>query len=236
MSAPVPPIAIAQIIARNVVPLAGVLFLGWRAGSVLLLYFLDTMLSITVIFAALMWVFGRTKPEGARLDAFKIAAATLFVTAFFAIPLGMPVFFVFAASDVHWRDLLEDPGLRTGAVMLAIAAFWSYVELWRALHTATPEQLRIKRRFALVFLRWIGVLMIIYFGLGIYFPVLVIAGYAALSIWSEIAPDRFLRAAGDAEDADDVDAPRQPGSNAATTPARAPRQQALLRKRRHRHS
>ena len=46
MTAPLPPIAIAQIVARNIVPLAGVLFLGWRAASVLLLYFADTMLAI----------------------------------------------------------------------------------------------------------------------------------------------------------------------------------------------
>ena len=38
-------IAIAQIVARNIVPLVGVLFLGWRAANVLLLYFLDTVRS-----------------------------------------------------------------------------------------------------------------------------------------------------------------------------------------------
>lgn len=230
--APVSPVAVAQIVARNIVPLAGVLFLGWRVGSVLLLYFLDTMLSIAVIMAGLMSVFARTDANAARLGPIKISMVAIFMAAFFAIPLGMPVFILLAANNIGWRELVNDPGLRTGALMQTLAALWSYVELLRALRIASPEQLRIKRRFALVLLRWIGVLMTIYIGLGVFLPVLVVVAYAALSIWSEIAPDKFLRSAGDTEDAADVGAP----GPTAVTPARAPPPQALLRKRRRRRS
>ena len=40
------PIAIGQIVARNLVPVVGILALDWSASTVLLLYFVDTMLSI----------------------------------------------------------------------------------------------------------------------------------------------------------------------------------------------
>jgi hypothetical protein len=51
------PIAIAQVVARNIVPLVGILVFHWSAGNVLLLYLLDTLLSMAVIFAGLMSTF-----------------------------------------------------------------------------------------------------------------------------------------------------------------------------------
>ena len=38
--------SIAQVVARNIVPLAGILFLGWNAQNVLIVYFADTLLTI----------------------------------------------------------------------------------------------------------------------------------------------------------------------------------------------
>ncbi|MDQ6619297.1 MAG: hypothetical protein M3Z31_06295 [Pseudomonadota bacterium] len=224
-----PPLAVAQIIARNIVPLAGVLFFGWRTGSVVLLYFVDTMLAITVLIGGLMSVYARDDPAGALLNNASVVAAALFTAAFLAIPLGAPVLILLASNDVHWQDLVNDPGIRTGLAMQAVTALWSYIGFSRALRVATPEQLRVKRRFALVFLRWVGVMMVMFSSIAMYLPVLVIAAYVALSIWEEIAPDHFLRAAGDVEDAASTDAAT------ATAEGSAPRPRGLLRRsRRHR--
>jgi len=86
--------------------------------------------------------------------------------------------------------------------------------------------LRLKRRFALVFLRWIVLLIVAFTGIGILFghygAFLFVLLYAGTSIFIEVAPDRFLRVMpGGAEDADPL-----PGENrpAAIPPAaRAPR-------------
>ena len=57
--------------------------------------------------------------------------------------------------------------------------------------------MRLKRRFALVFLRWIVVIAAVYLPLawmfGRYFPFVLVILYVATSIVTEIAPDRFLR-------------------------------------------
>ena len=47
------PLDIANTVARNLVPLGGILFLGWSAPTVLVLYFADTMFAIAVMFAGL---------------------------------------------------------------------------------------------------------------------------------------------------------------------------------------
>jgi len=52
--APFNPIVIVQAVARNIVPLVGIFALHWSTGNVLLLYLLDTVLSMAVIFAGLM--------------------------------------------------------------------------------------------------------------------------------------------------------------------------------------
>lgn len=219
-------VVIAQIVARNIVPLAGVLFLGWHAASVLLLYFIDTMLAIGVMVAGLMAVMPRYAPNVRAIGPIRIVAATLLLLAFMSVPLGMPLAIMFAANDVNWRELLADSGLRAGAIMQAAAAVWSYIDFTRALRDHSPDELRVKRRFALVFLRWVGVLMVMFTSVGIYFPVLVIAAYVAISIWEEIAPDHFLRAAGDTEDID--------AAATGATPEQARPRQAPLRRSRHR--
>ena len=204
------PVAIGEIVARNAVPVAGVLFLGWSAGNTLLLYFWDTLLAIGVIFAGLGSVFIRNEKGTAatingQAGAIGVAA---FLMAFFAIPMGVPLIFVLGPSGFDWRAALDDSSLRVGFVMQAITAVWSYAELYRALQARTPEDLRLKRRFALVFARWIALLVVIYTGIGLITgPLLFVVVYAGISIYVDIAPDRFLLAFGDRDDADPQAAP-----------------------------
>lgn len=210
------PLDLANVVVRNLVPVAGILFLGWSAPSILVLYFVDTMLAMAVIFAGLARHFAPA-PSGegiaSRVNAEAgIVAAALFITAFIAIPLGLPLLFVGAAADTNWREIFAEPSFRAGVVLQAIAAFWSAVGLYRALAAHTPEELRIKKRFALVFLRWIAVLMVMYSGLlflfGRFAPLVLVAVYAGTSIVIDIAPDRFLRMMpGGGEDAESAARP-----------------------------
>ena len=210
MTAPLAPLAFAQAIARHLVPVAGILFLGWKAGNVLLLYFADTLFACSVVAAGVLRHF-HPPPEGegwaSRVNAEAGALiGGLFVGAILALPLGVPLAFMLG-DGFAWRAALADPELRAGVLWQAIAAWWSYAELYRALLHSTPDQLRLKRRFALLFLRWMAVVIVAGTGLGALFgswgALVFVALYAVLSIWVEIAPDRFLRLmSGDAEHAD----------------------------------
>lgn len=209
---PFDPIAAGQVVARNLVPVIGILAFGWSASTVLLLYFVDTMLSIGVIFAGLMSWFGRGSVEdrwSSRLNAEAgYVAGAAFVTAFIAVPLGMPL--VFVGAWAGWGDvkaLFADPALQAGIAWQVVAAVGSYAGLWRELHFRSPEELRVKRRFSLVFLRWVVILLAVYSPIGWLFgrflPLVLVVLYAGASVVVEIAPDRFLRAMpGGAEDAD----------------------------------
>ena len=221
-AAPLSPLAVTNAVARNLVPLGGILFLRWSAANVLILYFVDTLLAMAVMFAGLMRHFlPPPTDEGwaARANAeVGYVGAALFICAFLAVPLGVPLIFMLMGSDVAWRELLADPAFRSGLVLQAVAAFWSCWNLYRALQTHTPEELRLKRQFALVFLRWLVVIMVSYFGIGLflgrYAAFFFVAIYTVATIMIDVAPDRFLRAMpGGAEDADPL-----PGTSNPFTP------------------
>ena len=67
------------------------------------------------------------------------------------------------------------------------------------MRTHAPEELHLRPRFALVFMRWVVVIMATYFILDILPPsepvlLLLVVAYIGGSIFAEISPDRFLRA------------------------------------------
>ena len=195
----------------------------------LILYFLDTLLAMAVMLAGLMRYFlPPPKDEGwaARANAeVGYVGAAFLACAFFAVPLGVPLIFMLLGSDVAWRSLLADPAFRSGLVLQAIAAFWSCAGLYRALRTHTPEELRLKRQFALVFLRWLAVIMATYLGVGFLFgryaAFFFVAVYTTATIMIEVAPDRFLRAMpGGEEDADPLPGESKPPSPAVEPPHR----------------
>lgn len=223
------PVVAAQIIARNIVPIAGVAFLGWNAQNVLIVYFVDTLLTLGVLFAGALRHFAPPIEDdgwAARVngEAGMIGGAVFLMVAI-AVPLGLPLLFMLGGR-FDWRALLNDSNLHAGLVWQCIAAFWSYLELYRALRYATPDQLRLKSRFALVFLRWIALVIVAFFGVGFvlgrHSALFFVAIYVGVSIWAEIAPDRFLRAMpGGAADAEPL---------AGTVVARGPRRREKRRR------
>lgn len=228
MTAPISRHATAQIVARNLVPVAGILFLGWKAPNVLLLYFADTIFAIAVVAAGVLRHFAPPpKGEGwaSRVNGEAGAiAGGAFIAAVIAIPLLLPLFFMLG-DRFAWRETLADPALRGGLAWQAVAAWWSYFALYRALGHRSPAELGLKRRFALVFMRWMAVVIIGTTGIGTLFGAsgafLFVALYAALSIVAEIAPDRLLRAfPASADCADSAPSPRASSARRARRPRR----------------
>lgn len=222
------PIAIGQVVARNIVPVVGIVAFGWSAVNVLLLYFIDTLLSMGVMFAGLASYFGRQSADGAasRINGeFGAIAVAVFLCAFIAVPIGMPLVFVGAMSGWEgFTELASDRSFQAGVAWQVVAALWSYAGLWRELHVRTPEELRLKRRFALVFLRWFVILAAIYlpiaFVFGRFLPFVLVLLYAGTTIFVEIAPDRFLRMMpGGASDADPLPGSPVSAGSAAGLPA-----------------
>jgi hypothetical protein len=201
-AAPVGPGLIFDVALRNIVPVCGMIFLGWPPGNLILLYFADTMLSLCMMLAALMFYFipvSNADGLGERLNglAGPFAGAAL-ATLILAIPLGVPVIFMLADTGFSLLTTLTDPGFQAGLAAQFLASLMTFRTLYGLLRTHTPEQIELKKRFGLIFVRWFGLIMITFTGLPQMFgsvgPYLLVIVYAGLTIWSELLPDRFLKA------------------------------------------
>jgi hypothetical protein len=156
------------------------------------LYLLDNLLSMAVIISGLASTFVSSPDDegvGGWINAEAgYVVAGLFVAAFLAVPLVMPMGIMLAASGFSFRQAFSDSSLRGGALVQTVLALWSYIELYRALRTYSPAQLKLRPRFALVFMRWVVVIMVTYFILDILPPsepvllILVVAYIAGFNL------------------------------------------------------
>jgi hypothetical protein len=192
-------LALVQIVGRNAIPLVGILFDGWPASNVVLLYFIDTLLSLGVVFAGVAREMATTSdvtiPATASPQLQTLAVAVL-LCAVIALPLALPIGIALASSGFSF-EMLRDRSLWIGIVIQCTFAAWSYRGLYRALRTHTAAQLRLKQRFGLILMRWVAVLMACYFllqfGTGKVVLVLLVLTYVVASIVAEVAPHALLR-------------------------------------------
>lgn len=197
------PLRWLAIVARNLVPVAGVLALGWSAPHLIVSYFADTFLGMTTAFAL---VLSHLHPPGSGegqeahelpdlVSAFAMAAA---VTAIVSIPLAGPVLFLLLRGGFDVPEALGDPPFRNALLLQAGLAFVFFVRELREQAGLPLETLGLRERFGLVFVRWFALCALGLTPIGVVLgraaaPVLVVL-YAALTVFGEIAPARLLAA------------------------------------------
>ena len=188
---------LAAIIGDNLVPIAGVLFLQWKAANLVLTYFAGFLLDIGAC-AVLLWMLSRDRPdlnpEGTAAGKVKAVLGMLVglaaLVGVFAFAFGFPVFAVVHGDpSLSIKGLLTDPAFAAAlAVYLAMAAS-GFVPVYRAIagelarDPAFKPELPIRRRFAFVTSRWVVVLAASFF---LPIPVMLVIAYCAASIWFEI--------------------------------------------------
>ena len=187
-------------VARNAVGVVGVLFLGWAAPTLVVLYFADTLAGMWAVFAAVGFKLSNADPRqgvGAVLEgALTATAVGLFLVAVVAVPLGIPVVMLLGASSVTWRQLSADPTLATGVGVVALTGLVGAVRHVFALAEGRAGDASVKQVFAILVTRWVLVLIAIYnlgFILGRFGLYAIVLAYAAASVWSELEPERFAR-------------------------------------------
>ncbi len=191
------------VIARNAIPVIGVLFLGWSAINLILLYFLDTLGSMWALMAALLTQFfggWTTLPWQTRLsNLFWVIALSLFLIGFFSIPLGMPVFILLMMQHWDWRATLNDQGFMFGLVSIVLLSLIGMLRHAFRFHRAPADDKWTRRTFGLLFLRWVVMIVLIFTFAGLllgFAPIAIVIAYAALTVITELYPDRFLAAFG----------------------------------------
>lgn len=204
MPVPPNPLQFASIAARNLVPVVGVLFLGWSAPDLLVLYYVDTFLA----FAAVLVLVGRhvtglgkaggpTRPIAGAGDWVRMTAGALVAALFIGLPLGAPLFILLAEFDWSPAAAFARDSFVIGLLMqvgTTLTVFW---QAHRELLQRTDDERVLKHRAAFIVARWVITLLASMFGIaGVLGPrfggAAVLLVYAGASIYFEMFPGSAL--------------------------------------------
>lgn len=235
----------ANVSARSLIPVIGVVFLGWSGGKVLLIYFADTLASMYVISSLGGYATMQSEPGfqasvkdgialGRRLSiGIRVALMGLILPAMLAIPFGGILAILLAVQDFWWGEALYDRNLWIGIACQFLGAVALMMPQLAWIKTLKNPVKLVRARTALLFARWIALLFVgmnaVLLPEKIYFALLVLA-YAAATIALELAPERVLMAI-NASDLSDATTPRDAGAlaTAATPPSHDAACKSLLR-------
>jgi hypothetical protein len=151
---------IVSIAAPNLVPLGGIFFFGWSAPNLLILYALDTILSIGSM-GALGGIYGRAPEDGSAPTALRgrlgWASGLAFMFAI-AVPLAVPfggwMFLLLAPLGWDVKASFADPAFVRGVLIQVALALVAYAHGYRALAGRGDADRLLKRRMAFILTRY----------------------------------------------------------------------------------
>ncbi len=205
MSVPASPAAIASLVGANVVPVAGVLLLGWSAPNLLVLYYLDTILACAVVILLIArHVTGlgnpgeRGRPLRGPLDWTRASAGALLGALLICVPLGVPLFIVLAQYGWSLAAATADRAFVSGLAIQVAGSAVGCVQAHRDLLVRDDDENVLKHRAAFIVGRWLVVVIAAFTGIfGLLGPryggTLLILVYAGASVYFELLPERALR-------------------------------------------
>jgi hypothetical protein len=196
---------IASLVSRNLVPVAGVLLLGWSAPDLLILYYLDTILGLAVVvllIARHVTGLGKVgepgRPMNGPRDWARAAAGALLAAVLIGLPLGVPLFILLVQFDWSLATALADRTFVTGLAVQAAGSAYGCVQAHRDLLARDDDEHVLKHRAAFVVGRWMVVLVVAMTGLAALFGprfggALVVLAYAGATVYFELYPERALQ-------------------------------------------
>jgi hypothetical protein len=223
------PAAAATLIARNLVPLAGVLLLGWSVANLIVLYFVDTFVGLGVVLLMVMaHVTGNERGERfVRVsDWAKGLAGLVVLGAIMALPMAFPLLMYFADHEERLAALLGERDFQIAVAAQLAACVWGAAQMHRDLLARDDDDRVLAGRALYIVARWILIFVV---GTTGAFVVagpaiggfLLIAVYAGASVYFELFPERAaqLVRGRDAKPIvfeGDLDGPGSPPSGRAT--------------------
>lgn len=187
------------VIAANVVPIAGMLFLQWSPPALLALYALDTALALY----AMCWLVMVHVTEAGALRhgfarALKIAAAALVGGTFLAVMLVTPVAITFADGEWLRSKPWRDGGFLSAAAMQTLGSLIALVRTHRTLVERTDDEPYLAEQFKFLVARWVIVIFVAFLGVGpalgdVLGGALLVVVYAGAGVWFTLFPERAHR-------------------------------------------
>jgi hypothetical protein len=196
-----------NVVARALIPVFGILFLGWSAGKVLIVYYADTLGSMYAVSILAAYGAAQSEPEfqawirdgitllmrlriliGSALIGFVGPAAV-------AIPFGVFLGILLAVQDFAWSEAFADRNLWISIGVQFLGTLTIMVGQLKWIASLKDPGKLVQARTGLMFARWVGMLLIgvlaMPFPRDIYLLLLILA-YAGGTVALELVPERIL--------------------------------------------
>lgn len=199
----------ANVVARALIPVLGIVFLGWSGGKVLLVYLADTLASMYAISALAAYAAMQSEPEfqawakggltlGKRLRiGISVALMGFVAPVMVAIPFGGILAIFLTIQDFWWTEALYDRQLWFGMGCQFLGALALLLPQLGWIKSVKDPGKLVRARTGFLCARWFALIFVgmilVDLPRQIYFVLLVLV-YAAGTIVLELAPEEVLMA------------------------------------------
>jgi hypothetical protein len=190
------PADFANLIARNITPIACLLFFSTSPESLVALYSIDTMLAIY----AMVWLVMEHITEAKSTDrgvkrVLKLGFSALLLGTLINLMLMFPMAMVFESSSWLRNQPWLDANFRTAVYAQVVGSGYALIQTHRMLQQTEDDDRILGDRFKFIIARWIIVLGAVFFGVATIFgtfigSVLIVVIYAGASIYFEMFPEK----------------------------------------------
>jgi hypothetical protein len=216
-----------NVVARALIPVFGIVFLGWSGGNVLLVYFADTLgsmyaVSVLAAYAAeqsepefLAWIKDGITPQKRVRIVVGVALIGFIGPLMVAIPFGGFLALLLTMQDFDWSEAVADRNLWIGIGCQFAGTVALMLGQLRWIATLKNPGKLVKARTGLLFARWVAMLLVGVLAMPLprdLYLLLVVMAYAAGTVALELAPERVLIAI-NAQDLLDALTPRDSESS-----------------------
>ena len=194
------PEALASLIAVNITPVAGVVFLGWVPSAVLISYFVDTFVGFGVVLLMVM-VHVTGDDEKGPIVGFKrwakAIAGLALLGAIMAFPLSFPLWFLFS-GDQETHALLRDTAFQLALAVQVLMSVLAAMRMHRMLEATHDDEKILAGRTLFLTARWMALFVAMVMGVASLLGpriggFVLIVVYAGASIYFELFPERAAR-------------------------------------------
>ena len=194
------PEALASLIAVNITPIAGVVFLGWLPSAVLISYFVDTFIGFGVVLLLVMVHVTGDDQKGPIVGWKRWTKAVIGLAvlgAIMAFPLAFPIFFLYS-EDRETHALLRDTTFLLALAVQVLMSALAAVRMHRMLQATHDDEKILAARTVFLAARWLALFIAMVTGfVGMLGPriggFILVLVYAGASVYFELFPERAAR-------------------------------------------
>lgn len=190
---------LVPLIAANVAPIAGMLFLGWSPQVLVALYAVDTALSTyALVWLVMEHITEANSPDRGVVRVAKLGFAALFLGTLLAAILVGPMVLMWGESAWVLSKPWQDRGFLGALAAQAAGSAWSVVAMHRMLGERSDDDAVLKREFQFLVARWIVVLGVVFLGVASFLGerlggALVVIVCCGATVWFRMFPERANR-------------------------------------------